>query len=103
MPVKAPFFEAYLLHHRPDAARVTTALAKRASGHGKNLLVVVRFVFRRVSHDLRVRQYSNGSQGVAGIQNKQSPPAPRCTAGGPPLGKGCFILVQEEADTVSQC
>src|SRR6266705_639668 len=63
MPVKAPFFEAYLLHHRPDAARVTTALAERASGHGKNLLVVLRFVFRRVSHDARVRQYSNGCQG----------------------------------------
>jgi hypothetical protein len=29
MPVEAPFFQAYLLHDRPDAAAVTAALAER--------------------------------------------------------------------------
>jgi hypothetical protein len=46
MPVEAPFRQAYLLHHRADAAAVTAVLAERASGHGKNVLVVLRFVFR---------------------------------------------------------
>jgi transglutaminase-like putative cysteine protease len=59
MSVEAPFFQAYLLHHRPDAAAVPAALAERASGHGKNFFVVLRFVFRRVSHRVRVRSYSN--------------------------------------------
>jgi hypothetical protein len=45
MPVEAPFRQAYLLHHRPDAAAVTAVLAERASGDGKNVLVVLRFVF----------------------------------------------------------
>src|SRR5882672_423940 len=46
MPVEAPFRQAYLLHHRPDAAAVTAVLAERASCHGKNVLVVPRFVFQ---------------------------------------------------------
>ncbi len=46
MPVETTFRQAYLLHHRPDAAAVTAVLAERASGHGKNALVVLRFVFR---------------------------------------------------------
>jgi hypothetical protein len=33
-------------------------LAEGASRHGKNFFVVLRFVFRRVSHGLRVRMYS---------------------------------------------
>src|SRR4029077_1233139 len=64
MPVEAPFFQAYLLHHRPDAAAVTAAFAERASGHGKNLLVVLRFVFGRVSHRVRVRSYSTSVKTV---------------------------------------
>ena len=63
MPVKAPFFQAHPLHHRPDAAAVPAALTERASGHAKNLLVVLRFVFPRVSHRLRVRPYANACQG----------------------------------------
>ncbi len=55
MPVKAPFFQACLLHHRPDAAAVTAALTESPSRDGKNFLVVLRFVFWRVSHELRVR------------------------------------------------
>src|SRR3984893_2072231 len=58
MPVEAPFRQAYLLHYRADAAAVTAVLAERASGHGNNLLVVLRFVFRRVPHVIRVRSYS---------------------------------------------
>jgi hypothetical protein len=50
MPVEAPFRQAYLLHHRPDTAAVTAMFAERASGHGKNLLVILRFVFQRVPH-----------------------------------------------------
>jgi hypothetical protein len=38
-------------------------LAERASGHGKNVLVVLRLVFGRVSHSLRVHAYSKGCQG----------------------------------------
>src|SRR6516162_8925199 len=60
MPVEATFCQAHLLHHRADAACVPTLLPDRASSHGKNLFVVPRFVFHRVSHDLRVRSYSNG-------------------------------------------
>ena len=63
MPVEASLFQAYLLHHRPDPARVTAALAKRASGHGKNLFVVLRFMFQRIPQDVRVRVYSNDCQG----------------------------------------
>jgi hypothetical protein len=64
VPVKAPLCQADLLHHRPDAAAVTASLAERASGHGKNLLVVLRFVFPRIPHDAqRVRPYSNNCQG----------------------------------------
>jgi hypothetical protein len=33
------------LHHRPDAAAVSALLAEGASGHGKNVLVILRFVF----------------------------------------------------------
>src|SRR5437868_10054432 len=58
MPVEAPFLQAYLPHHCPDAAAVPAALAEGASSHGKNPLVVLRFMFRRVSHDVRVRSYS---------------------------------------------
>src|SRR5882757_3983220 len=53
MPVEAPFRQAYLLHHRADAAAVTAVLAERASGHGKNVLVVLRFVFQGVPHGLK--------------------------------------------------
>jgi hypothetical protein len=45
MPVEAPFGQADLLHHPPDAATVPAALAEGARGHGKNVLVVLRFVF----------------------------------------------------------
>jgi hypothetical protein len=34
-------------------------LAERASGHGKNVLVALRFVFGRVSHHIGVLSYSN--------------------------------------------
>ena len=63
MPIEAPFRQAHLFHHRSDAAAVPAMLAERASGHGKNVLVVLRFVLRRVSHDLRVRTYSKSCQG----------------------------------------
>ena len=63
MPVEAPFSQAHLLHYRADAATVTAMLAERASGHGKNMLVVLRFVFQGVPHDLRVRLCSNTCQG----------------------------------------
>ncbi len=43
--VEAPFGQAYLLHHRPDAAAVASVFAERASGHGKNVRVILRFVF----------------------------------------------------------
>src|SRR6516162_5877758 len=58
MPVEATFCQAHLLHHRADAACVPTLLPDRASSHGKNLFVVPRFVFYRVSHNIRVRKYS---------------------------------------------
>jgi hypothetical protein len=45
VPVEASLFQAYLLHHRPDAAAVAAALAERARSHRKNVLVVPRFVF----------------------------------------------------------
>jgi hypothetical protein len=45
VPVETPFREAYLPHHRPNAADVTAVLAERPRGHGKNVLVVLRFVF----------------------------------------------------------
>src|SRR5579864_433852 len=51
MPVEAPFLQAHLFHYCTDAAGVPAALAERASGHGKNLLVVLRFVFKGVPHD----------------------------------------------------
>jgi hypothetical protein len=38
-------------------------LAETASGHGKNVLVVLRFVFQGVPHKLRLRPYSNACQG----------------------------------------
>jgi hypothetical protein len=50
MPVEAPFRQAHLFHYRADAAAVTAVLAERASGHGKNVLVVLRFVFQGVPH-----------------------------------------------------
>jgi hypothetical protein len=56
MPVEAPFRQAYLLHHRPDAAAVTAVLAERASSYGKNVLVVLRFMFQGVPHDTKSTQ-----------------------------------------------
>src|SRR6185312_4714271 len=53
VPVEAAFREAYLLHHCADAAAVAAVLAERASGDGKNVLVVLRFVFCRVPHDVK--------------------------------------------------
>jgi hypothetical protein len=46
MAIEAAFFQADLIHYRSDAAAFAAALAERASGHGKNPLVVLRFVFR---------------------------------------------------------
>src|SRR5262245_58056197 len=60
MSVEASFRQACLLHHRPDPAAISAALTERTSSHGENLLAVLRFMFRRVSHDVRVRSYSNG-------------------------------------------
>jgi hypothetical protein len=59
----APFRQACLLHHCSDAATVGAAFAKRASGHRKNLLAVLRFVFQGVPHDKRVRQASLNCRG----------------------------------------
>ena len=59
MPVEAALFQPYLLHHGADAAAVTAALAERARRHGKNLLVILRFVLWGIPHQLRVRTYSN--------------------------------------------
>ena len=52
MPVEASFSQAYLLHHRPDAAAVTAVLAEGACSDRENVLVVLRFVFSRISHGL---------------------------------------------------
>src|SRR5215467_4625239 len=80
MPVEAPFRQSGLLHHCPDAAAVPAVLAQRARRHDKNVLVVPRFVFRRISHRLRVRSYSNLGQyellflltPIAATRNKSS-------------------------------
>jgi hypothetical protein len=54
MPVEAPFGQAHLFHQRPDAAGVPAVLAERTSGYGKYILVVLGFVFGRVSHPARI-------------------------------------------------
>src|SRR5262245_27854349 len=58
MPVKASFRQACLLHNCTNATAVRTVLSEGTSGHAENLLPVLRFVFRWVSHNIRVRSYS---------------------------------------------
>src|SRR4029077_3206994 len=90
MPVEAPFFQTYLLHHRSDAAAVPAALAERASGHGKNFFVVLRFVFGRVSHDFK--EYDSTLISVKGKTHKVTTRKPQV---GVPVQTGVALCAIE--------